>query len=68
MRGKQITLSFSGSGFRLIPAYAGKTLEREGHEGGCRAHPRVYGENNALPLIDSCATGSSPRMRGKPAR
>ena len=50
---------------RLIPAWAGKTscVEVGGKASG--AHPRVGGENGALAVQDLCATGSSPRGRGK---
>ena len=50
----------------LIPACAGKTwlAGKKRHEKG--AHPRVCGENFHVSRIAPPATGSSPRVRGKP--
>ena len=52
---------------RLIPACAGKTTAAEGRGSGRRAHPRVCGENALLNVITLSASGSSPRVRGKPS-
>ena len=55
------------AGFRgLIPACAGKTIERARHRCAGRAHPRVCGENAFATGNIFTATGSSPRVRGKP--
>ena len=68
MRGKlrlpQLTASSSG----LIPAYAGKTIGQMPRSCQCWAHPRVCGENTLFAKINAQNCGSSPRMRGKPAR
>ena len=68
VRGKHRCAPAQCAHARLIPACAGKTavgkvgLPRPG------AHPRVCGENSRRS--DACVliTGSSPRVRGKPAR
>ena len=50
---------------RLIPAWAGKTTRWRLRTRNHRAHPRVGGENSSDRRARSCATGSSPRGRGK---
>ena len=50
---------------RLIPAWAGKTSDLQGHEAGRKAHPRVGGENTVNALRNLRDEGSSPRGRGK---
>ena len=52
----------------LIPACAGKTSSTSRTPGSRRAHPRVCGENLILPDDLGRVKGSSPRVRGKPAR
>ena len=51
----------------FIPAHAGKTSD--GWTGTLEewVHPRACGENASRAAQSSAATGSSPRMRGKPA-
>ena len=49
----------------LIPAWAGKTSTGSVLPDGCRAHPRVGGENAIMTVISGALTGSSPRGRGK---
>ena len=51
---------------RLIPARAGKTPPRTGPGCGSRAHPRACGENLSAFDRSVFASGSSPRVRGKP--
>ena len=65
MRGKPNRDEVTMGGFRLIPAYAGKTAYLVTDNSGTPAHPRVCGENLPRRQLDSKPTGSSPRMRGK---
>ena len=65
MRGKHKPFSLNRIPAGNIPAYAGKTL-------GCFSwfpqgweHPRVCGENVAMPAAWAVDAGTSPRMRGK---
>ena len=50
----------------LIPARAGKTHLTEEEEACTKAHPRACGENSGEVSSSRSATGSSPRVRGKP--
>ena len=50
----------------LIPACAGKTRAPTRAPGGRGAHPRACGENRSTALLCRPASGSSPRVRGKP--
>ena len=50
---------------RLIPAWAGKTTRRLTGPRLSGAHPRVGGENHAIPQPNHTHNGSSPRGRGK---
>ena len=51
--------------FRNIPAYAGKTAEKEYFAESMEEHPRVCGEN-AIEFAEFLGIhGTSPRMRGK---
>ena len=50
---------------RLIPAWAGKTTRLAAHVPLAWAHPRVGGENGREGEPRHCASGSSPRGRGK---
>ena len=64
-RGKPTTARIGVSGFRLIPAHAGKTHDSRLSPQGDSAHPRSRGENELS--VRRCATGegSSPLTRGK---
>ena len=53
---------------RLIPACAGKTVATSVSSRADWAHPRVCGENERTVNERACFVGSSPRVRGKPAR
>ena len=53
---------------RLIPACAGKTTFSNMITYSVSAHPRVCGENCPAQARRSERPGSSPRVRGKPAR
>ena len=65
MRGKPQKVHQSNRYLRLIPAYAGKTVDSRARRPACRAHPRVCGENCCEPPPEAATAGSSPRMRGK---
>ena len=52
----------------LIPAHAGKTLNRSSGELHVWAHPRSRGENRAWRWGVRNGRGSSPLTRGKPPR
>ena len=66
VRGKRKPPRSRGRVGRLIPARAGKTVDRV-HAGlQSRAHPRACGENGSGRGLFTCAVGSSPRVRGKP--
>ena len=66
MRGKRG--EYRGRWWRvgLIPAHAGKTSRRPSDTPQGQAHPRACGENAFATGNIFTATGSSPRMRGKP--
>ena len=49
----------------LIPARAGKTINRSYARSIAQAHPRACGENQSYMDIQPWRTGSSPRVRGK---
>ena len=65
-RGKPLGRRSHRRPLRLIPAWAGKTLEAVGLHGLGPAHPRVGRENAVLGATGTGADGSSPRGRGKP--
>ena len=52
----------------LIPACAGKTPVKLATKRAAPAHPRVCGENLTPSAVESAIEGSSPRVRGKPAK
>ena len=66
MRGKPRLATVSAMRSGLIPAHAGKTAEKTEVLDLSAAHPRACGENGIPTEIVDRATGSSPRMRGKP--
>ena len=65
-RGKLLTFHLCHSERRLIPAWAGKTPDRQDRTKHHRAHPRVGGENRRRRPVPARRGGSSPRGRGKP--
>ena len=67
VRGKLATGAYTAAQWRLIPARAGKTQGLRGLSEHRTAHPRACGENWAPTSIVVSPTGSSPRVRGKPA-
>ena len=66
-RGKPVYNVFAAVKQRLIPAHAGKTMQRYPDHCGNAAHPRSRGENDERGGIVSLETGSSPLTRGKRA-
>ena len=67
MRGKPNHTHETTRAARLIPAYAGKTFRFFSLPVKRWAHPRVCGENRSHRMQRATASGSSPRMRGKPS-
>ena len=65
VRGKQAGDCRVFNDFGLIPACAGKTPRASHPCCGCRAHPRVCGENLTIFHNLVNGNGSSPRVRGK---
>ena len=49
----------------LIPAHAGKTVDRAQRRETLRAHPRSRGENSRSACRRATSAGSSPLTRGK---
>ena len=68
MRGKPVSHLSIFPGFRITPAYAGKTPVADTRRGGHGDHPRVCGENTATLNEQTGTPGSPPRMRGKQLR
>ena len=68
VRGKPRSLRLPRGRRGLIPACAGKTSRSPARATAARAHPRVCGENALVASPARSAFGSSPRVRGKPAR
>ena len=68
MRGKRLSACIVTPSGRLIPAHAGKTREPADIDTSPPAHPRACGENLLLGSLKLREDGSSPRMRGKPAK
>ena len=64
-RGKPTSGSSAGERERLIPAHAGKTVDRAHARGAVRAHPRSRGENAPSGRRLDRPSGSSPLTRGK---
>ena len=68
VRGKRRHQQVRGHAAGLIPARAGKTVLLRPNRSGSGAHPRACGENSQDFDHTHAQTGSSPRVRGKPAR
>ena len=64
-RGKRAVIDRALGLVRLIPARAGKTTVRGRRRRSLPAHPRAGGENMSARVAACCASGSSPRGRGK---
>ena len=67
VRGKRLSGKWAALVAGLIPACAGKTIFGSPLGKKAGAHPRVCGENRRITRWSTFATGSSPRVRGKPA-
>ena len=67
-RGKLQGAKDSWLGNRLIPAHAGKTMQRYPDHSGSAAHPRSRGENRHASALSWTSSGSSPLTRGKHRR
>ena len=65
MRGKALMRDISTEGFRITPAYAGKSARRSFNAACARDHPRVCGEKREYERRNLSVLGSPPRMRGK---
>ena len=66
-RGKRCFDVYSYTTRGLIPAHAGKTVDRDTPTTGNWAHPRSRGENDARRSGGRRVGGSSPLTRGKPS-
>ena len=66
VRGKPVRVASVPSAAGLIPARAGKTTTPANYSAASPAHPRACGENGPRTARKHRATGSSPRVRGKP--
>ena len=64
-RGKHDAASGGLGATGLIPAHAGKTVDRAHARGAVRAHPRSRGENSGSGTRERGGSGSSPLTRGK---
>ena len=67
-RGKHVMQDAELTGWRLIPAHAGKTIFYLCPRGLGTAHPRSRGENGHSKGTPKCTPGSSPLTRGKRSR
>ena len=68
MRGTHAARVLPGHRPGIIPAYAGNTRVRPRSDRRPWDHPRVCGEHVILHQLLFAVRGSSPRMRGTPAR
>ena len=68
MRGKRDRTGNRTTIRRIIPAHAGQTGLRVGDVPERTDHPRACGANSCSVIVYRLCCGSSPRMRGKPAR
>ena len=67
MRGKPGCRCFPRRTIRIIPARAGQTSARTRRVGRVPDHPRACGANSHNRFMSAMVSGSSPRVRGKPA-
>ena len=66
VRGKHSESTRRLCGTRITPACAGKTADHGFFPSGSKDHPRVCGENTVALQCALTASGSPPRVRGKP--
>ena len=64
MRGALITVFGLLEAGRIIPAYAGSTIQANANRVRLGDHPRVCGEHMSMDANWPEYIGSSPRMRG----
>ena len=67
MRGKPMQTADKVDEHRIIPAHAGQTRPRPRTPVSPTDHPRACGANGSMTCAFRSCSGSSPRMRGKPA-
>ena len=67
-RGAPDDVRFNVDGFRIIPAYAGSTVDEDGAAAAVEDHPRIRGEHGADFKMAPQLKGSSPHTRGAPRR
>ena len=65
MRGKEGEDYESQADDRITPAYAGKSLPKDGTAKKAEDHPRLCGEKVQRAARISVTSGSPPPMRGK---
>ena len=65
MRGKVWFESQNTTGYRITPAYAGKSLTTLKIDKFERDHPRLCGEKSLMNRSSGTILGSPPPMRGK---
>ena len=65
MRGKVFASKSKQDGFRITPAYAGKSAAMSGRYQVVTDHPRLCGEKTQTSQPDTFGQGSPPPMRGK---
>ena len=65
MRGKARSKCTKTTGYRITPAYAGKSGMPAASGTVAKDHPRVCGEKPVFANLGEQAVGSPPRMRGK---
>ena len=65
MRGKATLFTLTCHGFRITPAYAGKSVDVYAKMIANEDHPRVCGEKLACSISQEGCRGSPPRVRGK---
>ena len=68
MRGAPVGYDQSQRWNRIIPAYAGSTVDSHSWQSLRRDHPRVCGEHQPWRYEYTRRSGSSPRMRGAHTR
>ena len=66
MRGKRLMEILWDLRERIIPAHAGQTCGYSTLDAISADHPRACGANTSPSVYSQFASGSSPRMRGKP--
>ena len=68
MRGKVFRHTHTQDGFRITPAYAGKSYRHNRCTAEQTDHPRLCGEKKLHSALEAACLGSPPPMRGKVKR